>query len=598
MSTGTPDPAHRLAHDGAPAASGQAAIVLLGLAVSLVLLALHEGWLPWRDDPRALTLAYTLALAPPLGAALLMRRAGDAYAWLCALGVAVAWGALAWHEGATTLPAAPGARPEPLAWTYAWTGAVALFLALAFLAAGRARPQRFAYSALYRAAWDHALALAVAVVFTGMGWLLLWLWSGLFKVIGITLFADVFFNARFAHPATGVLAGLGLTLGRSQAGVIRALLRVCLALGAVLLPLIALIGLSFALALPFTGLDGLWNTRRAAALLITLVLGTVALTNAVFQDGAQGDPPYPRWLRWVVNGALAVAPVFAALALLAFAMRVRQYGWTVDRLFGVLVAAVALLYAAGYALALVARSGTWLRLAAPVNVIAALVLMVGLLASHAPGTDFRIHAARSQLEQALRDPARADIEYLRWQLGRPGVAALRALQTDPALAAHPDVQAALRLELARTSRWGDSQETAFDDLEQRLAVFPRGAAVPAALWDALPASLDGPDRSVLSRCKPTTCALLGTDLDGDGAKEWTLLRHDPDLYGESWVFSGSAGSWKKVGQLANYPMHSRHDWTEMRESLADGTWRTEPSRFDTLTIGKQTLVVVPVLPAD
>lgn len=595
MNTGASDLACRPWQDPAPAPSGQAAIVLLGLAASLALLALNEGWLPWRD-PRALSLAYTLAMAAPLGAALLLRRAGDWHAWLWALAVALVWGALAWHEGGMALPAAPPARPQPWQWNYAWTGAVALFIALAFAGASRA-PRRLAYPALYAVAWDHALALVVALVFTGMGWLLLWLWSGLFKVIGITLFTEVFFDACFAHPATGVLFGLGLTLGRSQAGVIRALLRVCLALGTVLLPLIALVGLSFALALPFTGLEGLWNTRRAAALLITLVLGTVALTNAVFQDGAQGDPPYPRWLRWVVNGALAVLPVFAALALLALSMRVRQYGWSVDRLFGVLLAGVAMLYATGYALALVARSGTWLRLTAPVNVVTALVLIVGLLASHAPGTDFRLHAARSQLAQALRDPARADIEYLRWQLGKPGVAALRALVVDPALGAHPDVWASIRLELARTERWGGHAEAALEDLEQRLAVFPRDAAVPSALWGALRASLASHEQSVLSRCKPTTCALLGVDLDGDGASEWALL-HDPGLYGESWVFSSSAGIWKKVGELAPNPARTPQDWSEIRESLVGSTWRTQPSRFDMLSIGNQTLVVAPAPPAD
>lgn len=78
--------------------------MLLGLAASLALLGLNEGWLPWRD-PCALTVAHTLALAPPLGAALLVRGAGDAYAWLCALAVALVWGALAWHESAMVFAA-------------------------------------------------------------------------------------------------------------------------------------------------------------------------------------------------------------------------------------------------------------------------------------------------------------------------------------------------------------------------------------------------------------------------------------------------------------------------------------------------------------
>lgn len=591
MNTGAPDLARGPWQDPAPAPSGQAAIVLLGLAASLALLALNEGWLPWRD-PRALSLAYTLAVAPPLGAALLLRRAGDAHAWLCALAVALVWGALAWHEGGMALPATPPARPQPWQWNYAWTGAVALFVALAFAGANRA-PRRLAYPALYAVAWDHALALVVALVFTGMGWLLLWLWSGLFKVIGITLFAEVFFDACFAHPATGVLFGLGLTLGRSQAGVIRALLRACLALGAVLLPLIALVGLSFALALPFTGLEGLWNTRRTAALLITLVLGTVALTNAVFQDGAQGDPPYPRWLRWVVNGALAVLPVFAALALLALSMRVRQYGWSVDRLFGVLVAGVAMLYAAGYALALVARSGTWLRLAAPVNVVAALVLIVGLLASHAPGTDFRVHAARSQLAQALRDPAGADIEYLRWQLGQPGVAALRALEVDPALATHPDVRAAIQAELAKQARW-TAQMPGAPDLPTRLTVYPNGAPVPEALWPALLAGTPQHEKDQLGHCTPAECVLLRVDLDVDGQPEWLLLSSPRAYLTQSALALTSAG-WQVVGSVPRNHADTTETWTTLRAALAAGTWQTHTPRYQDLRIGKRHYVVAPPL---
>lgn len=592
MSTTRPDIANEAAQSIAPAPSGQVAIVLLGLAASLALLALHQAALPWRDHARMLTLAYTLTLAAPLGAALLLRRAGDAYAWLCTLAVALLWGALAWHEGGMMLPTAASAWSHAGIWIYAVTSAVALFLVLAFAGAYRTSPRRLTYPALFAVAWSHELALVVAQVFTAMGWLLLGLWAGLFQIIGIALFAEVFSNVHFAYPATGVLFGLGLMFGRNQAGMIRAMLRVCRVLGMVLLPVIALVGLSFALALPFTGLEGLWDTRHAAALLITLVLATVALTNAVFQDGTRGDPPYPRWLRWFVNGALAVLPVFAALALLAFAMRVRQYGWTVERLFGVLVAGVALLFAVGYALALwAARPGTWLRLAAPVNMVTALVLIVGLLASHAPGTDFRSLAARSQLARALRDPAKADIAYLRWQLGQPGVAALRALEADPALAAHPEVQAAIRAELARQARWTAALPEAADPAT-RLAVYPHSTAVPDGLWPALLAGISDYDKQQLGGCRPTTCVMLGVDLDGDGQYEWLLLS-SPGVNLTQAVLALTSTGWHVVGSTPRHDGYTQEDWTTLRKALAAGTWQTHPPRYQDLWIGKQQYVVAP-----
>jgi hypothetical protein len=489
------------------------------------------------------------------------------------------WALVAAYAGATALP------PPPDRWRDALPGqafavlAVTWFVVLAFLRAGRTRP-RLAYPALFDAAWDHALALVVASVFTGAGWLVLALWAGLFDVIGITLFREVFFNVHFAHPATGLFFGLGLVLGRSEAGVVRALLRLCLTAGTVLLPLIALVGLSFAAALAFTGVEDLWATRRAAALLVTLVLGTVALTNAVFQDGTRALPPYPRWLRAVVSAALAAAPLFAVLAAWALTLRVRQYGWTLDRLYGALVIGVSGAYALGYAAALVRRRGPWLGLAAPVNVAVAALATAALLASIAPGTDFRAHAARAQLARALADPEHADVDYLRWDLGQAGIRALRQLADAPAMTAHPDVRTEIQAALTREQRWGSPGDESVLG-ESQFAVFPPGRELPAGLL----AKVDRGGAGQTGQCSPRRCALLAVDLDGDGSDEWAVLAGQP-VYVTPMVLGRVDGAWKYIGTVADYPRPGADKYAALLDALRAGDFGTAPPRFKDLRIGE------------
>ncbi|MGD6002089.1 DUF4153 domain-containing protein, partial [Xanthomonas citri pv. citri] len=139
----------------------------------------------------------------------------------------------------------------------------------------------------------------------------------------------------FAHLATGIMIGLGVMIGRTQQRPVQIARQILFAIFKGLLPLVALIALIFVASLPFTGLDALWKTRSATLILMCLIATVVLFVNAVYQDG-EAPPPYPRWLRAVVNAALLTLPLYAALGLYALSLRIGQYGWTGERFWAAL----------------------------------------------------------------------------------------------------------------------------------------------------------------------------------------------------------------------------------------------------------------------
>ncbi|MNF88599.1 hypothetical protein D3C84_710970 [compost metagenome] len=203
---------------------------------------------------------------------------------------------------------------------------------------------RFDYTALYRHAWNNGLIQLLAALLVGLFWLLIILWAGLFSVLGIRFFAELFFNRVFAWLSCALVFAVGVRIGLQRDQVIEALRGLLLAICRALLPLTVLIVLLFVVCLPFTGLDPLWQTKRASAILLALVFTHLCLLNGVFQDGRQSSG-YARPLRVMTDASLLVLPLLAALAGYALWLRVQQYGLTPSRVLVGLLVCMALLYA-------------------------------------------------------------------------------------------------------------------------------------------------------------------------------------------------------------------------------------------------------------
>ena len=217
--------------------------------------------------------------------------------------------------------------PHVVAWF------ILLFFAQTWL---KNRNTEFSYTSLFDASWNNYVTAKLTAVFVALFWGLLSLWVGLFKLINISFFEDVFYNRFFAFPVTGLVIGIGIIVFRSQINAVDMVRRILRVLIHWLLPVIALIAILFIVTLPFTGLKSLWDTRHATALLLWLVCLVLFFTNAVFQDG-ENESGYGKIISGLIKTALFLLPVYIIIAAYALGLRIVQHGWTVDRLWVALI---------------------------------------------------------------------------------------------------------------------------------------------------------------------------------------------------------------------------------------------------------------------
>lgn len=537
---------------------------------------------------------YTLVLAVPTMMALSVVRLRDARFWQQAAGATLVVGALAaWAARQAT--GGPGVEADSVLAPFGASVAVGLFVALPWLQCRLAHGHwRAPYACLFAHAWQNALTLALAALFTGICWLVLWLWGALFALVKIDFFRELFREDAFVYLATGAMAGLGVLIGRTQHRAVMVARQVLFAIFTGLLPLLAFIAVLFVASLPFTGLDPLWDMRSAAATLVTVVALLVAFTNSVLQDGT-GARPYPGWLCRLVDAGLAVLPAYALLALYALWLRIEQYGWTADRVWAVLLAVVVAGYAFGYAWAVLRGRDGWLGPIRPVNRVMSLVVVALAVLANTPVLDPHRIAVASQL-QRLADgrtsPGDFDLEWLRHDSGRAGWDATLALREHPAWAGDRERLAELERVIARESRWGDpgavdgAKPPARDAAALRAQVQLAAGAVPPDedWWIALAGGLG--DRNC--RRASDDCILLTPDLDGDGVRDPLLCTLGNGPGAHCVVHARDAdGAWAAVATLDLWPQGtSEQAWRrELRRDLLDGRVQAVPRSWPDLRIG-------------
>lgn len=566
--------------------------LLQGLALWLVHLGGEHGWTLFDTlGPRVSW--YTLVLSVPTAMALSVRRLDEARFWQHAGLIGVVYlGLSLWAARAAT--GAPGLEEDRILAPFAASMAAALFVAGPFLQCRQEHGRWCApYPELFAHAWQNALTLAVAAVFTGLCWAVLGLWGGLFKLVGVDLFADLFTSTPFLYLGTGVIVGLGVLVGRSQSKPVRVLRRLLFAIFTGLFPLLAAIAVLFVATLPFTGLEPLWGTRSAATVLMALVLAMVVFANAVYQDGDE-PAPYPRPLRLLASAGLVVLPVFAVLALVALGLRIQQYGWTVDRLWGVLAASVLAVHAFGYAWAALSRRGRWLARLEPVNVTAALLGVALVLLANSPALDPQRIAANSQVQRLLdgkTDPVDFDVDYLRFLSGRAGHQALAGLAQEPRV--QEDAKLAKRIEraLAREQRWlpwVDAEPT-LDTVEQARELVATPAPVPDDWWPALLSEM--PLESLGCLRPGSDCVAIAHDLDGDGAADMLLCNLAGSWAAHCQLHARDAdGAWVDITQVVLPDGQSG----SVAEALRRGDVESAPRRWPDLMVdGQRVPVEVP-----
>jgi hypothetical protein len=545
----------------------------------------------WPDDHGARAAAVSLLTFLAV-TALVMHFAwtGEARGRLAALtvGTGLVYAAVAGWVG-WSLPDGPGRGADRVG-TWFLTSLATLYVLGPFLQIHqRTGRLHFPYRDLFLHGWNNFFVALVGLLFVGALWTVLLLWAALFDLVGVELFEDLFSEEAFVYPVTGAAAGFGVALGRESERVVSTLRGITLAVFRGLLPLVAFVALIFLATLPFTGLEGLWDTDHATQLLVSWVTLTVLFLNAVYQDGADDDP-LPRPVRWLVEAALVGMVAFVAIAVYGLSLRIGQYGLTPQRFWGVLFTVVIGSYAVGYALAVARRGRPWLRAVRAVNLfVALLIVSLGLLA-HTPVLDPIGWSARSQyarLASGRADAADFDFGYLQFRLGSEGRERLAALE---ALDDHPEIETIRRLaEVARGSDgywdWQQREGPLFRaDLFRAL---PPGLAIPPALLDA---AREDPQFFIGEGCREERpCIALRVELDGEAPEEWVLV-----VSRASWVqlyaFGAEGDGFRPIGQLQS---EGRLGAEEMAERLDAQRFHTEPPGWRDLVIGETRYRLIP-----
>ena len=281
------------------------------------------------------------------------------------------------------------------------------------------------YPALFLEAWSIVLRGAAAAAFTGLVWLVIYLSDEVLRIVGIDAISRLLAHEVVPMVLTGAVFGLGMAVIYDLAELLSPY--VVLRVFRLFLPVVLAVMAVFLIALPFRGLDGLAGGLSPAALLLTMVAGGVALVSIAI-DQTDADATQSPLLLRCAKGLALVLPVVAGLALYAIWLRLADYGWSPERLFILLVAAVGLAYGLVYALA-VLRGAGWMERIRQGNIRVALGIIALAALWLTPVLNAERISAQSQLArfEATSRAELLDVYALRsW--GKPGAEVIAVLE--------------------------------------------------------------------------------------------------------------------------------------------------------------------------
>jgi len=582
MSTALPNNAspddNDILHSPASILSGRMRIAL-GVAQGVLLYALYSSWnaktglamQPLLFVP-ALMLAAFLPIIAVSGVGHLSRR--NLLIWLaalavilCGLGVYDAWRADL-SSLLTSLPSAStgkaccdantDGRPEVLPSATLFLLAVAgLFIAQAMMLAGDADGRRIAtYRSYFEMAWKLLVQLLFATLFTGLFWLVLETGNALFSLIKLDFLGKLLEKSWFHIPVTTLAFSSALHLSDVRPQIVAGIRKLLLTLLSWLLPMATVVIGAFLLSILATGLEPLWQTRRATHVLLGAAALLVVLINTVYQDGNHLTAHTHRFFTACLRVACLLPAPLVLLAVYSLGLRVAEYGWTVSRVAAATCALVAAMYAAGYALAALSKRDRLQRIAST-NVLASFAILVVFLALLSPLADPARIAVADQLHRLASGktvPERFDFHFLRFDGARFGVQELKRM-SEPKNGHYPAaVEEKARLALTSSNRWNREELNEIaPDAAKNIRVHPAGGQLPKGFvaqdwrndrqrW-SLPSCMTRGDRQ---------CDAYLVKPDPAGAEQ--VLVFDDNSMPALFASSGAgAAAWQLAGKLMVTP---------------------------------------------
>ena len=405
---------------------------------------------------------------------------------------------------------------------FAFSMIVAVFIALIHLQPRVSRSDA-TYEVFFTLSWRNFLTVGFSWALMLGVRLVLFLWEALFSAIGIDFFRDLFAKSWFIGPVLGATFAFGLYSFRAAMSVIDSVSTLLVRLTWLLLPILLLLVASFLATLPFVGLQPLWDTEHGTIILIVANLLALLFVNAVYQTGERS--PYPDWPHRALTIGAALLPIVSALACYGLLLRVGQYGWTIDRLWAMLIVVLMGCFSVGYAYSIIRQRTQWQHRLPTVNRAMSWVVLVSLLLTASPLMDFRLISAWSQFSRLESGRADAlDLEYVRKSLSRPGQARLDALVAkDPTFLE--------RMEDKHLVRGFTEEEV------QGIVLRPASLGIPDSLSIAIRTHSDDPPQ-----------ALVQIDLNDDDLHEYVSIWTEPmSDAARARCWKEVSGEWKQCG---------------------------------------------------
>ena len=295
-----------------------------------------------------------------------------------------------------------------------------------------ANKQAISYESLFLASWRNAVIFALTVLFTSIFFGILHLGAALFDLLGIAFFTELLDEEWFTIPAFSLATAFAIHIFRKISHLTDNISTILQTLMKFLLPLLVLVSLGFLFTLPFTGLEKLWETSSGSFLLLWLMALSLFFVNAIYHKGNDNKPYHIALHRFILVG-IAVLPVFSLISAYGIFVRIAQYGFTPERLWGLSIWFILSCFAIAYLVGIVKLRDHWLIIQSKTNVVMGLVVLAFTLLVNSPVLNFKSISASSQMaryyqgEVSLED---FNINYFSSNLGKPGYDALQTLKAE------------------------------------------------------------------------------------------------------------------------------------------------------------------------
>lgn len=458
---------------------------------------------------------------------------------------------------------------------YGWRLLLMAMLALPWIQYSlRASRQQTRYAQFYTQLWLNTLTLLIVFISNGLFWMVLLLWSEMFKLVGIPFFSTLFFDTDwFGYVAFGLITALAVVLARTQSRLVTAVQKLLTFIATGLLPLVALLALMFILTLPFTGLEVISQRVSAAGLMSTLTL-LLLLLMAMVREPQKEALPYPGALRYLIKCALAVTPIYTLIAGWALWVRIQQYGWTPERLHGVLVVVVLLAWSVGYLVSILRRGHNPLEIQGPVILGVSLLALGLLVLLSSPVIDawrISVNSHMGLYHSGKIKPDQVSL-YMLDHSGKPGRAALEVLQKDVAF--NQDSKRRRDLNSLLQGSRDPVKELTATQLVSKVVIAPGSEKPDDAFWTFVKAQ----GYRITSCAEQNACVLVSQDLNADGHPEQVLYAFGD---GESLVFGMQKNKWDLLA-VARLPEGFNKD--KLLQAVANQQLGSAPRIWRDITI--------------